>query len=302
MRKNRSRFAKQIFSKDGFVAFICTLSSGLICFYFATGDDSSFVNYREMNQMVHGVLTLCAVILFYALGIYGSAWFLMLFRPRRMPTFEPALLMVGGVIGGLLGLLTAVSLGPSLFIQLNILSLKILGVPTFNRIRSGGWPALLLIMVCGAIISMIGIRLACWFKFPRSAGAVASGMRASIPIVLILCLYWLHYSGFPSVNASAQKRQAWGYGTFSSYGSIVDYVKACKDITEKVGDIEFVSPTAGGNFFVQTDNPGTSSYRIEREFTLEVVGTAGTGVAKLPKKGDNTFTHQKGKEEKLFCE
>ncbi|MGB3300206.1 MAG: hypothetical protein WBA76_18240 [Phormidesmis sp.] len=245
------------------------------------------------------ILTMVMFVLLYALGIYGLAWFLRQFYPRRRPTFEPTLLMLGGVISGPLGLLISARLGTDLFTQLNILSLKFLGVPAFNEIRSGNWVASLLLILCGTVSAFIGIWIACSFKFPRFAGGAAAVMRASVPIGLTVCLYLLNYSGFPGANASAQARHDWGVKTFGGYDGTMTRLNECKGITRKIGEVTFVAPTAGENVFL-TDY---GSMHFQGGFTLEVVGTAGTGVAEIPMNGGRmSFTHQGKKEEKVSCQ
>ena len=115
-------------------------------------------------------------------------------------------------------------------------------------------------------------------NFKRSEST--SNLKFSLLRILIPCAIFLTFilatnHGFPGVAASAEVRQQWAYKEFWNYGGVVDSIKNCQPIINRVGSVKFVAPTQGPNNVVY--DPGSSGH--SGELTLEVVGDQGIGVA-----------------------
>jgi hypothetical protein len=93
--------------------------------------------------------------------------------------------------------------------------------------------------------------------------------------VLVLTLLSLRNGSFPGVKAAAEVRQQWAYTQFSDYNEVVDSIKRCQPILERVGSVKVVAPTQGKNYIIS--DLGSSGH--QGELTLEVVGEKGVGVA-----------------------
>jgi len=122
------------------------------------------------------------------------------------------------------------------------------------------------------------------------------------PALLISALVAVNYRGFPGAFASAKTRQQWAYAEFTDYKYAVSDIQNCEPIKAKVGNVKTVAPTWGKNMTVR--DPGSSGHR--GEFTLEVIGDKGTGVANASFHIGTTlylvkFTHN-GKTETLTCD
>lgn len=231
-----------------------------------------FLNYRQANLFVWPFLWFAAGLILYALGIYGGALLIRQLYPRWVPTFEPALLAVAGMIGLLIGCLIQWTA------QVGMLS----------------WTTALIL---GGIGSVLGVLLACRVKYPRALGRKVAAVRVSFPLLLIL----LNYTGFPGVKATAQSRQQWASRQFSEYDYMVSNFKRCQPVIERVGEVKFVAPTKGVNFVADQGGSGRHG-----EFTLEVVGSTDTGIAHFDfilsagSLQKFQFTHQ-NKTEDLSC-
>ncbi len=264
--------------RDGIVTVVSVLSGVLVAVpgirYLRS--ELYFLNYRQAGLLVWPFLWFAAGLILYALGIYGGALLIRQLYPRRVPTFEPALLAVAGIIGLLIGCLIQWSA------QVGMLS----------------WTAALIL---GGIGSALGVLLACRVKYPRALGRKAAAARASFPLLLILLLFLLNYTGFPGVKATAQSRQQWASRQFSEYDYMVSNFKRCQPVIERVGEVKFVAPAKGVNFVADEGGSGRHG-----EFTLEVVGSTDTGIAHFDfilsagSLQKFQFTHQ-NKTEDLSC-
>ena len=128
-----------------------------------------------------------------------------------------------------------------------------------------------------ALASILGIRIACRCERIKSNSNLRVLLfRSLIPFLLTLTLIWLHHSSFPGVRASAQVRQQWAYRKFNRYNEVVETIKTCQPITERVGSVKFVALTQGRNYVIS--DPGSSGHN--GELTLEVIGEKSVGVAK----------------------
>lgn len=276
MKRRLARFAKQA-SGDLAVSLLCVLLGSLSTYSVLMSPRLYFFNYRSTSFVGGIVLYVGVSLCVYALVVYTVACVLRQFYSQRKSTFEPALLVAGGLVGGVLGYVAEIAIHPTSSVTLVGIGLGLL---------PGTW-------------------LACSIKFSNVTGRSGALMRASIPIGLIVCLYLLHYSGFPGENASAQARHKWGVRTFGSYDNITAQLNDCKGISDKIGDVTFVAPTVGENFY----SADIDSYRSGTgEFTLEVVGTTGTGIVQFPVDGNSvafdklSFSYRGKKEENLLCQ
>jgi hypothetical protein len=128
-----------------------------------------------------------------------------------------------------------------------------------------------------------------------------SFLRILIPCAIFLTFILATDHGFPGVAAPAEVRQQWAYKEFWNYGGVVDSIKNCQPIIKRVGSVKFVAPTQGQNNVMY--DPGSSGH--SGEFTLEVVGDQGIGVANSKfhigtSVSNVRFTYQKRTEE-LSC-
>ncbi len=275
--------------KDLPVALISAVSGGL---WTAAGllclQAIHFPNYRlmdvteELNLTFIGVIW--AVLVLYPLGIYSGAWLMRQLYTRREPSFSPSLLAMSGFFGlMILGCWLRLNWGNST-------------TPTI-------WDGLIL----GSICSVVPILAACQPKwFTARSELLALCLVVPLLLVVSLPLFYFIYTDFPGADASIQAREQWGFKTFPSGNGEemytgVNFFQNCKLIVDRVGDIQAVAPTKGANKFVR--QLGSSPFTMRGEFTLEVVGNKGTGVANYKTYDDDTsilFTSQ-GKKENLSC-
>lgn len=238
-----------------------------------------FLNYRvERDLLDWQILWLSVGLLLFALGIYGGAVVVRQFCPRRVPTFEPALLVGGGIAG--------------LFAGCSMQWYALADLPMDIFLWSS-WRL-------GIIGSLLGMLLACQVKFRRALGPRVNLLRIGFPLMLILLLFLLNFTSFPGVKATAQSRQQWASRHFPLYDNQVSYLKRCPPIVKRVGKVEFIAPTKGVNFFATEGGSGQHG-----EHTLEIIGSTGTGVAhfKFGMAGgfDEVQFTQNNKTENLSC-
>ncbi len=237
-----------------------------------------FLNYREMN--IPDWLRLGAILslALYFLTVYITA-FVFQNISKQEAEIEPLFLALGGIIGLVVGL------------PVGRLFVSFLPTLMFNSV-----------FPIPALASILGIRIACKFVRMKSNSKLRVLLfRALIPSLLALTLIWLHHSSFPGVRASAQLRQQWAYREFNRYDGVVDTIKTCQPITERVGSVKFVAPTQGRNYVVS--DPGSSGH--SGELTLEVIGEKSVGVANSSFHIDTAvgrvrFTYQ-GRAEEIAC-
>ena len=272
--------------KDLPVAIISALSG---CLWAVAGiqylQATHFPNFRVMDFVSFAWLAILGYwwtgLVLYSLGIYSAAWLLRQFYTRHEPSFGPSLLVVSGGFGLVFGgLLQWTWQKPTTLLVWN------------------AW-------LWGVIGSVLAILVACQNK-NFIVGERQLRLRVGVPLLLMLSLFCLTYTGFPGINATPQVREQWGlkhpsgmYGGVSTFGN-------CKAIVDKVGKIQFVAPTEGPNYYASD----YGSNHGEGEVTLEVVGSRGTGIANYkhsgwgislaPGSGNVSFTH-KDKTESLSC-
>ncbi|HEY9694875.1 MAG TPA: hypothetical protein V6D15_21965 [Oculatellaceae cyanobacterium] len=237
-----------------------------------------FLNYREMNIPEWLRLWATLSLALYLLTVYITA-FVFQKIPTQESEIEPSFLALGGIIGLVVGLPVG-----SLFVSF---------LPTlmFNSV-----------FPIPALASILGIRIACRCERIKSNFNLRVLLfRVLMPSLLALTLIWLHNSSFPGVMASAQVRQQWAYREFRGYNGVVDTIKTCQPITERVGSVKFVAPTQGRNYVIS--DPGSSGH--SGELTLEVIGEKSAGVANSSFHHDTAvgqirFTYQ-GRTEEILC-
>lgn len=186
----------------------------------------------------------------YLLGISAVAIVLQLISSERSQV-EPSFLVLGGIIGLLIGSLP-------LYITSN---------------------SFVTILPVSLLLSIFGIRIAC--ELPRQKSNFHRGvklLRNFIPPLLAflaLTVIWVHNSTFPGVKAASAVREQWAGKEFDEYNSVVNTIKTCQPIIKLLGSVKYVAPTQGRNYVI--DDSGSSGH--SGEFTLEVVGSKGIGVA-----------------------
>ena len=272
------------------VAITSTVSGGL---WTAAGllylHAMHFPNYRLMDVMEDLTLTVIGVIwamlFLYPLGIYSGAWLMRPIYTRRDRSFSPLLLAASGFLGLMI---------LAFWLQSN----------WANSAPPTIWDGLILVGIC----SVLPILVACQLKiFTTRSELLELYIVVTLLLVAILPVFFFNYTDFPGANASIQAREEWGLTTFPSGDGEtiytgVDFFQNCKPIVDRVGDIQAVAPTKGANNFVrQLDS---SPFTMRGEFTLEVVGSKGTGVANYKTYDDDAsiaFTYQ-GKKENLSCD
>ena len=122
-----------------------------------------------------------------------------------------------------------------------------------------------------------------------------------VPALLVLLWVVTNNNAFPVIFASAEARQQWAYKEFTDYRYVVDDIENCRPIQARIGDVEIIAPTWGRNITIY--DHGSSGHH--GEFTLEVIGDQGKGVANGSFHIGTSlslikFTHN-GKTEMLTC-
>ncbi len=257
-----------------------------------------FLNYRELPNLYWLYLESIKILALYVFGIYTTAFvFLQMPSQESDIDIEPSFLVVGGIIGALAAL-ALFTRNPFAFVEffvksnpwwflLSVLELRIF--VTFNP-----WLFLL---------SVLGVRIAC--QFPRIKSnfqPIVFLSRTFIPFLLTLTFIWLHNSSFPGLTASPVVRQQWAEKEFRGYSEIVNKIKTCPSIINRVGNVKYVAPTRGFNY-VQGEEVSSGYHG---QFTLEVIGDRGIGVSNFSFytvtafPGHSQFTYR-GKTEKIAC-
>lgn len=228
----------------------------------------ALLNYREARiSEWFGIYIIIAFALFL-LGVYMTASRIRQ-TSRRELEIEPSFLVLGCTIGWLVG----TSIG------------WIYPFPLSTKSDAHYWGSLVDLLFLNfplsILLSLVGLRIACQFRLIQSnSNTVIFGLRALVPAAIALALVAIANNGFPGETASAEVRQQWANKEFSYYEQqIVNPIKTCKPIIERVGNVKFVAPTKGRNY-VLSDLGSSGHYG---ELTLEVVGENGVGV------GNSTF-------------
>lgn len=216
----------------------------------------AFPNYRELSLSERAYTQLIVGLALYFLGIYITALVIQQ-SLKQKANVEPSFL----VLGGLLGLFSSMLLLASFnFMQINWL---------FES------PLFILLLT---IPLFLGTWFGCKFEIGQSNVSLKGILsRALIPFMLTLILVKGSNNSFPGVMASPTIRQQWAYQEFGVYGGVVNGIKACKPIIDRVGNIEIVAPAQGENYFV--NDPRSSGH--QGRFILDIIGEQGTGVAKF---------------------
>lgn len=178
-----------------------------------------------------------------------------------------------------------------------------------NYIQVSAMGSVLIGLVNGLLLYLLGVCLIALLRqkcYPRRGRNQPANKRRTLlkfiaPTLLILALVAVNYRGFPAF-ASAEARQRWAYTEFTDYKYAVSDIQNCEPIKARVGNVKTAAPTWGKNVTVR--DPGSSGHR--GEFTLEVVGDKGTGIANArfhtsTRLYEVKFTDE-GKTETLTCD
>lgn len=216
-------------------------------------------NYRERYDLVFAFLFIVLSICNYVFGVYVIANIFLLYSKREREIF-PSVLVSSSAISWVLS---------PIFIFLSSGILPII----FNSQYNNHIDIILLSILL--FFQLVGIYIGCQFKNNRyiSRAFIFREISHALLINLIL-LAVFSYNGFPGVNAPIEMRQKWAYQRFPPYPAMVCSIKTSGEIIGKVGNIKFIAPTKGKNIYSTSDGSMAAS-----EFTLEVVGEKGTGIA-----------------------
>jgi hypothetical protein len=244
------------------------------------------LNYRQMNITEWFYLAIIIGLGLYILGISTTA--IVLQKTSSFESeIEPSFLVLGGTIGLLVG---------SLPICLDLLTQR--SYPFVSHFA-------ILIVPISVLLSILGIRIACEFPHRKSNFhrrlLLFKSLIPFLVALLALSFIWLNSSSFPGANAALFVRQKWASKEFGGYKEVVETIKTCQPIIKRVGNVKYVAPTSGRNYVIY--DPGSSGH--SGEFTLEIVGEKGIGVANFSfhietAVYNSQFTNQ-GKTEEIVC-
>jgi hypothetical protein len=208
-------------------------------------------NYGHKGFLDGLVTALAAAVALFATGAYATAavpWAL----DAREKDYSPALVAFGAFVG--------VSVGMSLFGWLNMVLFG--GVAQLLAVASGYGLARLACEV------RVGKPRRAAFRWARVFGMAFVGFCAAVGTT--------PQTDFPGADAPIAERRAWAVKTFNgSYDKIEAYLQHSREVRERLGTIEAMGPTEGLN------RTATSPGELMGEFTIEVKGAKGTGVAHL---------------------
>jgi glucan phosphoethanolaminetransferase (alkaline phosphatase superfamily) len=99
-------------------------------------------------------------------------------------------------------------------------------------------------------------------------------LRVLMLLTIAFAFVVVNYSDFPGVAAPAEVRQRWADKEFENYRELVETIGSCSAVIDRVGTVRSIAPTQGKNYVVaEQDSSGHHG-----EFTLEVIGSKGTGI------------------------
>lgn len=239
--------------KDNAVALMSTLG-GLVLVGLELSPLFSLENYRQVHSSGGVYLWIATIYVFYLLGVYGISLLLRQTYPRRSRTFEPSFLVLSSGLGCLVS------------------SLLFVWIAFYRPAWQRPWLSILPLLAILSIM-LLCTRLGFWIKRRKTAGRQGTLLRLVVPALLIAALFWIYNGDFPTNFASAEARQQWAYTEFTDYPSVVQEIRSCQPLTARLGEIKTVAPTWGRNFTIY--DQGSSGHR--GEFTLQLIGTKGTG-------------------------
>ncbi len=240
--------------KDNTVALMSTLGGfalgglGFMLFPFV------LLNYRQVSAGGFYSYWQATILVFYLLGVYGVSLLLRRTYPRRSRTFEPSFLVLSSGLGCLVS------------------SLLFIWIAFYRPAWQRPWLAVLPLLAIFSI-TLLCTRLGFLVKCRKTAGRQGTLLRLVVPALLIAALFWIYNGDFPTNFASAEARQQWAYAEFTDYPSVVQEIRSCQPLTARLGEIKTVAPTWGRNFTIY--DQGSSGHM--GEFTLQLIGTKGTG-------------------------
>lgn len=233
---------------------LLTALINIVCFTSLV--NNQFLNYREVRSGEAVYSWIITALALYLLGFYTIA-LVMQQVSREERKIEPLFLLLGCILGLLIGSL--------------VIYFYSLMPPLQQTLYSQQW-----VLFVPILLSILGFLTACRFKSSRlTSNPVLSVSRILVPSAIALTLIVVNNSDFPGVGTPAEVRQQWAYKEFGNYDGVVNSIKSCRSIIERVGNVKFVAPTQGKNYVVS--DQGSSGH--QGKLTLEVVGAKGTGVA-----------------------
>ena len=169
-------------------------------------------------------------------------------------------------------------------------------------------PYLLILIVVfsiSIILCFLGVCIGCQFKREKPDCFKSRRQKAGTNLIVVFLITyllffqaWRLFDGlpFPGRFASMQARHEWGIATLSnSYETVADGLKTCSLITNRIGNVRAVAPTAAANWIGSFDESGNGN--ALGSFVIELTGDKGAGVARvtlrswglLHLKGDFTY-------------
>lgn len=206
-------------------------------------------NYAVASAIDDFVVPAALVGLLFALGAYlgASAFWL---ASRRVPDIVPLRVAFGAVTAGVLAFAGVLLVG--------------------TLVPLGRYLA----MAVTLLAAYYGARLTTSLRRPKPQVAGVRLARVALTAsVLLVATLLVSYrpTGWPGADAPIAARDAWAHKTFKEhYAQAVAYVKACPEVTDKLGAVSAIAPAPGTNAVYYGNSEASG------DFTLEVVGARGT--------------------------
>ncbi|MFN3429889.1 MAG: hypothetical protein ACK46X_08045 [Candidatus Sericytochromatia bacterium] len=242
---------RDLLSRENLVA-VATVATGSVC---GMAGGALLVqapdNYAHSGFLDGMIEALLAAAAMFGVGAYVAAALPRAIAPRD-PDYVPALVALGAFLGVALG---SAASGPLLLVLgplSTVVAVSVAVVVTRFAMRARKPP------------SPVAWRR--WVGMPIVA---AAGLAAAISVAS-------PGTDFPGAEAPIPVRRDWAVKTFGeAYTKAEAYLRAAPAVRERLGAVEAIAPTEGENRTAMA--PG----ELMGDFTLEVTGTRGTGVARL---------------------
>lgn len=242
---------RSLLTRENLVA-VATVASGSVC---GMAGGALLVqapdNYAHSGFLDGMVEALLAAAAMFGVGAYVAAALPRAIAPRD-PDYVPGLVTLGAFLGLAIG--SAVS--APLLIVLGPLST-------------------LLAVAVAVAVTRLAMRVrkpkspVAWRRWVGMPLVAAAGLAVAISVAS-------PGTDFPGAEAPMPVRRDWGLKTFGeAYTKAEAYLRATPAVRERLGAVEAIAPTEGEN------RTAVAPGELMGDFTLEVSGTRGKGVARL---------------------